>query len=152
MIAITAIWVVASPFLFFLYFMPNAQWFNPDIWAFCLVTFWVFFSLQNRTGNFYERLVDAGCYNFLFQSGYLVFSYVSHVVTNQHVFNWWEIGSITSSLILPAILYLIALLVALGKSHLSEINLKNWHLVEGYLFLVAMVVAPPSIIDYIVGT
>ena len=132
--------------------MPNAQWFNPDIWAFCLVTFWVFFSLQNRTGNFYERLVDAGCYNFLFQSGYLVFSYVSHVVAYQYVFNWWEIGSITSQLILPAILYLIALLIALGKNHLSEINLKNWHLVEGYLFLVAMVVAPPSIIDYIVGT
>ena len=152
LIAITAIWVVASPFLFFLYFMPNALWFNPDIWAFCLVTFWVFFSLQNRTGNFYERLVDAGCYNFLFQSGYLVFSYVSHVVAYQYVFNWWDISYFTSSLILPAILYLIALLVALGKNHFSEINLKNWHLVEGYLFLVAMVVAPPSIIDYIVGT
>ena len=152
LIAITAIWIVASPFLFFLYFLPNVQWWNPDIWAFCLVTFWVFFSLQNRTGNFYERLVDAGCYNFLFQSGYLVFSYVSHVVAYQYVFNWWEIGSITSQLILPAILYLIALLIALGKNHLSEINLKNWHLVEGYLFLVAMVVAPPSIIDYIVGT
>ena len=152
LIAFTATWVVASPFLFFLYFMPNAQWFNPDIWAFCLITFWVFFSLQNRTGNFFERLVDAGCYNFLFQSGYLVFSYVSHVVAYQYVFNWWEIGSITSQLILPAILYLVALLIALGKNHLNEINLKNWHLVEGYLFLVAMVVAPPSIIDYIVGT
>jgi len=152
LIAITAIWVVASPFLVFFYFMPNMGWFNPVFWAFCLITFWVFFSLQNRTGNFFERLVDAGCYNFLFHSGYLVFSYVSLVVSEQYVFKSWLIGAITAELIFPAILYLIALLIALGKNHHSEINLKNWHLVEGYLFLVAMVVAPPSIIDYIVGT
>ena len=63
-----------------------------------------------------------------------------------------KIGSTAADLVVPVLLYISVLVIAIGKNSLTSIGIKNWHLVEGYLFLIAMVVAPPSIIEVILAS
>ena len=146
--------VIVIPF-FVVQWFANLSWtYQPLDQIHSVICFSAFYFLQKGDSNRVDRLVNAGCYNFLFQSGYLVFLYVETVFgfeASDRPFDPFYIGVITSDLVLPLFLYLITLLVALRSGRIAGISVKNWHLVEGYLFLVAMVVAPPSIIEKILG-
>ena len=66
-----------------------------------------------------------------------------------------KITTISISLAAALALYLTTLIYALSESEVhdfSRVGIKNWHIVEGYLFFMAMVVAPPSIIEYILSS
>jgi hypothetical protein len=65
-----------------------------------------------------------------------------------------NVAIIAFSIIFPLALYLSTLIYAISENSVgdvSKIDIKNWHIVEGYLFFMAMVVAPPSIIEYILS-
>jgi len=65
-----------------------------------------------------------------------------------------NVAIIAVSIIFPLALYLSTLIYAISENSVgdvSKIDIKNWHIVEGYLFFMAMVVAPPSIIEYILS-
>ena len=147
--------VIAVPFFVIQWFADLSWTYQPLDQIHSVICFSAFYFIQKGDLNRIDRLVNAGCYNFLFQSGYLVFLYVETVFSfeaSNRPFDPFFIGVITSDLVLPLFLYLITLLVALRSRRIAGISVKNWHLVEGYLFLIAMVVAPPSIIEKILGS
>ena len=143
--------IVLVPALGFLTLMPGEfQFWNPIGWMHQVLTFWMLYLIQSTDKQKIERLVSAGCYNFLFQSGYSVMLYISVMLTyGNGEYTGVKIGSTAADLVVPVLLYISVLVIAIGKNSLSSIGIKNWHLVEGYLFLIAMVVAPPSIIEVI---
>ena len=118
-----------------------------------VLTFWMLYLIQSTDKQKIERLVSAGCYNFLFQSGYSIMLYISVMLTyGIGEYTSVKIGSTAADLVVPVLLYISVLVIAIGKNSLSSIGIKNWHLVEGHLFFIAMVVAPPSIIEVILAS
>ena len=100
------------------------------------------------------RLIFAGGYNLVLQAVIAVMIYI--IVTQWITLGLFvqRIGAISVSLLYALALYLSALVVAISKREtgdVTKIDIKNWHIVEGYLFFMAMVVAPPSIIEYILS-
>ena len=146
--------IVLVPALGFLTLMPGEfQFWNPIGWMHQVLTFWMLYLIQSTDKQRIERLVSAGCYNFLFQSGYSVMLYISVTLKyGVEEYTGVKIGSTAADLVVPVLLYISVLVIAIGKNSLSSIGIKNWHLVEGYLFLIAMVVAPPSIIEVILAS
>ena len=146
--------IVLVPALGFLTLMPGEfQFWNPIGWMHQVLTFWMLYLIQSTDKQKIERLVSAGCYNFLFQSGYSVMLYISVMLTyGIGEYTGVKIGSTAADLVVPVLLYISVLVIAIGKNSLTSIGIKNWHLVEGYLFLIAMVVAPPSIIEVILAS
>jgi hypothetical protein len=98
--------------------------------------------------------VFAGGYNLVLQAviGVMIYIIVTQWIT-QGLFVQ-RIGAISVSLLYALALYLSTLVIAISKHEtgdVANIDVKNWHIVEGYLFFMAMVVAPPSIIEYILS-
>ena len=151
--AIVAITVFVPSLGFFTLMPVEFQFWNPVGWMHQVLTFWMLYLIQSPDRQKIERLVSAGCYNFLFQSGYSVMLYISVTLKyGVEEYTGVKIGSTAADLVVPVLLYISVLVIAIGKNSLTSIGIKNWHLVEGYLFLIAMVVAPPSIIEVILAS
>ena len=110
--------------------------------------------LQDSNKAFSERLVFASAYNVVLQAIIAVMFFIiltGSMNDGSFVIN---VAIIAVSIIFPLALYLSTLIYAISENSVgdaSEIDFKNWHIVEGYLFFMAMVVAPPSIIEYILS-
>ena len=143
--------IVLVPALGFLTLMPGEfQFWNPIGWMHQVLTFWMLYLIQSTDKQKIERLVSAGCYNFLFQSYYFVMLYISVSLKYSEEYTGVKIG-VRQDLRFRCC-FTSVLVIAIGKNSLTSIGIKNWHLVEGYLFLIAMVVAPPSIIEVILAS
>lgn len=125
---------VLVPALGFLTLMPGEfQFWNPIGWMHQILTFWMLYLIQSTDKQKIERLISAGCYNFLFQSGYSVMLYISVMLTYGFgEYTGVKIGSTAADLVVPALLYISVLVLAIGKNSLTSIGIKNWHLVEGF--------------------
>lgn len=130
-----------------------------DLWQpFILVqvsgSFLSLYLLQDSNKAFSERLVFASAYNVVLQAIIAVMFFIiltGSMNDGSFVIN---VAIIAVSIIFPLALYLSTLIYAISENSVrdaSEIDFKNWHIVEGYLFFMAMVVAPPSIIEYILS-
>ena len=110
--------------------------------------------LQDSNKAFSERLVFASAYNVVLQAIIAVMFFIiltGSMNDGSFVIN---VAIIAVSIIFPLALYLSTLIYAISENSVgdvSKIDIKNWHIVEGYLFFMAMVVAPPSIIEYILS-
>lgn len=110
--------------------------------------------LQDSNKAFSERLVFASAYNVVLQAVIAVMFFIiltGSMNDGSFVIN---VAIIAVSIIFPLALYLSTLIYAISENSVgdvSKIDIKNWHIVEGYLFFMAMVVAPPSIIEYILS-
>lgn len=110
--------------------------------------------LQDSNKAFSERLVFASAYNVVLQAIIAVMFFIiltGSMNDGSFVIN---VAIIAVSIIFPLALYLSTLIYAISENsvgEVSKIDIKNWHIVEGYLFFMAMVVAPPSIIEYILS-
>ena len=137
----------------FAQFPLPALW-EPAIGLLVAGSFIALYLMQTVSQPIPLRLIFAGGYNLVLQAVIAVMIYI--IVTQwitQGLFVQ-RIGVISVSLLYALALYLSALVVAISKREtgdVTKIDIKNWHIVEGYLFFMAMVVAPPSIIEYILG-
>lgn len=110
--------------------------------------------LQESNKPFSERLVFASAYNVVLQAVIAVMFFIiltGSMNDGSFVIN---VAIIAFSIIFPLAIYLSTLIYAISENSVgdvSKIDIKNWHIVEGYLFFMAMVVAPPSIIEYILS-
>ena len=108
--------------------------------------------LQDDSKSFNERLLFASAYNVVFQSLSAVMYFV-WIVTNVEDFTT-GVAAVSAQLVSPLMIYLAVLIHVIGAKKLgdvSKIDLTNWHIVEGFIFFMAMVVAPPSIIEFILS-
>ena len=110
--------------------------------------------LQDSNKTFSERLVFASAYNVVLQAVIAVMFFIILTGSMKDGSFVNDVATIAFSIIFPLGIYLSTLIYAVSKNSVgdvSKIDIKNWHIVEGYLFFMAMVVAPPSIIEYILG-
>ena len=110
--------------------------------------------LQDSNKTFSERLVFASAYNVVLQAVIAVMFFIILTGSMKDGSFVNDVATIAFSIIFPLALYLSTLIYAISENSVgdvSKIDIKNWHIVEGYLFFMAMVVAPPSIIEYILG-
>jgi hypothetical protein len=138
---------------FFAQFPLSALW-EPAIALLAAGSFIALYLMQTVRQSVTERLVFAGGYNLVLQAviGVMIYIIVTQWIT-QGLFVQ-RIGAISVSLLYALALYLSTLVIAISKHEtgdVAKIDVKNWHIVEGYLFFMAMVVAPPSIIEYILS-
>ena len=111
--------------------------------------------IQDSEKSFNDRLIFASAYNVVLQAIIAVMMFVIATQWMESDVFLHKITTISISLILPLGLYLSTLIYAISDSEVrdfSQVDIKNWHIVEGYLFFMAMVVAPPSIIEYILSS
>ena len=138
----------------FLAQLPLMHLYHPPIFLLVAGSFASLYLLQAPDKTFSERLVFASAYNVVLQAVIAVMVFI--IVTqwmNDGTFVQ-RVSAISVSLIVPLALYLSTLIYAISDNDIvdvSKIDIKNWHIVEGYLFFMAMVVAPPSIIEYILS-
>ncbi len=137
----------------FAQFPLPALW-EPAIGLLVAGSFIALYLMQTVSQPMPLRLIFAGGYNLVLQAVIAVMIYI--IVTQWITLGLFvqRIGAISVSLLYALALYLSALVVAISKREtgdVTKIDIKNWHIVEGYLFFMAMVVAPPSIIEYILS-
>ena len=137
----------------FAQFPLPALW-EPAIGLLVAGSFIALYLMQTVSQPIPLRLIFAGGYNLVLQAVIAVMIYI--IVTQWITLGLFvqRIGAISVSLLYALALYLSALVVAISKREtgdVTKIDIKNWHIVEGYLFFMAMVVAPPSIIEYILS-
>ncbi|MBT6583363.1 MAG: hypothetical protein HON77_03575 [Gammaproteobacteria bacterium] len=138
----------------FLAQFPVSNLWQPFILVQVSGSFLSLYLLQDSNKAFSERLVFASAYNVVLQAIIAVMFFIiltGSMNDGSFVIN---VAIIAVSIIFPLALYLSTLIYAISENSVgdaSEIDFKNWHIVEGYLFFMAMVVAPPSIIEYILS-
>ncbi|HIG62456.1 MAG TPA: hypothetical protein EYQ22_16355 [Gammaproteobacteria bacterium] len=138
----------------FLAQFPLLNLWQPFILVLVSGSFISLYLLQDSNKAFSERLVFASAYNVVLQAVIAVMFFIiltGSMNDGSFVIN---VAIIAFSIIFPLALYLSTLIYAISENSVgdvSKIDIKNWHIVEGYLFFMAMVVAPPSIIEYILS-
>ena len=133
---------------------PLVQLWHPPIVLLVFGSFIALYLLQPSNNTRSERLIFASAYNVVLQA---VIGVMMFIVVTQ----WMDDGSfvlrvsaISVSIFVPLAIYLSTLIYAISENKVGDVgklDIKNWHIVEGYLFFMAMVVAPPSIIEYILS-
>ena len=138
----------------FLAQFPVLNLWQPFIFIQVSGSFLALYLLQDSSNTFSEKLVFASAYNVVLQAVMSVMFFIiltGSMSDGSFVLN---VAIISFSIIFTLGIYLSTLIYAVSKNSVgdvSKIDIKNWHIVEGYLFFMAMVVAPPSIIEYILG-
>lgn len=154
---VLAIFLALSlPVLMFALF---AQFSLPSLWqadSFMLVlgSFASLYLIQDSQKSVNDRLIFASAYNVVLQAIIAVMMFVVATQWMESEVFLHKITSISISLTAALALYLTTLIYALSESEsydFSKVGVKNWHIVEGYLFFMAMVVAPPSIIEFMLS-
>ena len=133
---------------------PLVQLYHPPIFLLVLGSFIALYLLLPSNNSRSERLIFASAYNVVLQAVIAVMMFI--IVTQ-----WMDDGSfvlrvsaISVSILVPLAVYLATLIYAISENKVGDVgklDIQNWHIVEGYLFFMAMVVAPPSIIEYILS-
>ena len=133
---------------------PLVQLYHPPIFLLVFGSFIALYLLQPSNNTRSERLIFASAYNVVLQAVIAVMMFI--IVTQ-----WMDDGSfvlrvsaISVSILVPLAVYLATLIYAISENKVGDVgklDIQNWHIVEGYLFFMAMVVAPPSIIEYILS-
>ena len=133
---------------------PLVQLYHPPIFLLVFGSFIALYLLLPSNNSRSERLIFASAYNVVLQAVIAVMMFI--IVTQ-----WMDDGSfvlrvsaISVSILVPLAVYLATLIYAISENKVGDVgklDIKNWHIVEGYLFFMAMVVAPPSIIEYILS-
>ena len=154
---VLAIFLALSlPVLMFALF---AQFSLPSLWqadSFMLVlgSFASLYLIQDSQKSVNDRLIFASAYNVVLQAIIAVMMFVVATQWMESEVFLHKITTISISLTAALALYLTTLIYALSESEsydFSQVGVKNWHIVEGYLFFMAMVVAPPSIIEFMLS-
>ena len=154
---VLAIFLALSlPVLMFALF---AQFSLPSLWqadSFMLVlgSFASLYLIQDSQKSVNDRLIFASAYNVVLQAIIAVMMFVVATQWMESEVFLHKITTISISLTAALALYLTTLIYALSESEshdFSQMGIKNWHIVEGYLFFMAMVVAPPSIIEFMLS-
>ena len=143
-----------SMFALFAQFSLLSLW-QADSFTLVLGSFVSLYLIQDSQKSFNDRLIFASAYNVVLQAIIAVMMFVIATQWMESDVFLHKITRISISLILPLGLYLSTLIYAISDSEVrdfSQVDIKNWHIVEGYLFFMAMVVAPPSIIEYILSS
>jgi hypothetical protein len=133
---------------------PLVQLYHPPIFLLVFGSFIALYLLLPSNNSRSERLIFASAYNVVLQAVIAVMMFI--IVTQ-----WMDDGSfvlrvsaISVSILVPLAVYLATLIYAISENKVGDVgklDIQNWHIVEGYLFFMAMVVAPPSIIEYILS-
>ena len=131
----------------------------PSLWqadSFMLVlgSFASLYLIQDSQKSVNDRLIFASAYNVVLQAIIAVMMFVVATQWMESEVFLHKITTISISLTAALALYLTTLIYALSESEsydFSQVGVKNWHIVEGYLFFMAMVVAPPSIIEFMLS-
>lgn len=147
---------LSLPILMFALF---AQFSLPSLWqadSFILVlgSFASLYLIQDSQKSVNDRLIFASAYNVVLQAIIAVMMFVIATQWMESEVFLHKITTISISLTAALALYLMTLIYALSESEVhdfSQVGIKNWHIVEGYLFFMAMVVAPPSIIEFMLS-
>ena len=133
---------------------PVLYLWKPVILGLVTGSFIALYLLQDPNKTLSERLVFASAYNVVLQAVIAVMRFIILTGSMNEGGFVVNVAIISVSIILPLAFYLSSLIYALTETavaDVSAIDIKNWHIVEGYLFFMAMVVAPPSIIEYILS-
>ena len=138
--------------------LPPYDWLSmlwqPAVIIIVISSFCAIYFLQDNSKAFSERLIFAGAYNIVFQSVCAVMVFVWQVQLDLGDKFTTALSSVATLILYPLILYLITIIYTVSKGEVSDrrkIDITNWHIVEGFIFFMAMVVAPPSIIEFILS-
>ena len=125
----------------FLAQFPVLNLWQPFIFIQVSGSFLALYLLQDSSSTFSEKLVFASAYNVVLQAVMSVMFFIiltGSMSDGSFVLN---VAIISFSIIFPLGIYLSTLIYAVSKNSVGDvykIDIKNWHIVEGYLFFMAM--------------
>jgi hypothetical protein len=134
--SVQPLWILAQPFA----------------WIVAISCVGMVFFFLRRERELDTKLLEASLYGLLISVAISLLVYMSAVLAfcdNCNLEEQRKGGSILLCHILyPLFIYLIALLNSLAKGNTEKLIRSNWHLAEGYVFIIFIIFAPQSLVSF----
>jgi len=125
---------------------------HPFAWIVAISCVGMVFFFLRRERELDTKLLEASLYGLLISVAISLLVYMSAVLAfcdNCNLEEQRKGGSILLCHILyPLFIYLIALLNSLAKGNTEKLIRSNWHLAEGYVFIIFIIFAPQSLVSF----